>query len=261
MEFFQVDGIVCFCDPDGLRRDQGEALAESWFAGNGALSEERVLAGVFAQAHYSARNADTLARLGAWLDRHALGAGTALEIGCGPGRFLFELCRRFAGGAVGLDLRVGLLRIAARLLERGEVEFPWQGEAGRFAPMRLEAPARTGVIRLFQGSLVHAPFAPRSFALVAALSLLDVLPDPRAGLDRLDALVAPGGLLLLACPYHWSEGNTPRERWMDGVALRTALQERGYATLEEDDLAWAVPAHRRLVHEYLLDALLLRKPS
>jgi SAM-dependent methyltransferase len=119
-----------------------------------------------------------------------------------------------------------------------------------------------GAITLVQGHLTHAPFRRAAFPLVAALSLLDVLPDPLDGLRRLDALVAPGGLLLLTCPYQWQADVTAPHLWWSSPedTLRDTLRGRGYDIVEEDTaLAWAVPSHARLVHVYALHALLARK--
>ena len=85
-----------------------------------------------------------------------------------------------------------MLRIARRLLDAGRISLPWRAHGRVFAPLTVRAPGRVGAgVRLVQGSLYRAPVAPAGHALVAALSLLDILPDPLAGLAALDALVAP----------------------------------------------------------------------
>jgi hypothetical protein len=93
--------------------------------------------------------------------------------------------------------------------------------------------------------------------------VIDSLPDPVAGLAALDRLVAPGGLLLVASPFHWEPAVTPPDRWWsspEGV-LADALGERGYTMVEvADALDWAIPSHARLVHRYALHAVLARKP-
>ncbi|MFI5075954.1 MAG: methyltransferase domain-containing protein [Vicinamibacteria bacterium] len=290
--FADVDGIVCASDRDELQRSQGPMLAAEWLPGDdaslaaacdaasaldpvGLLWRERMLEAVFTLAHYPEHatapiaeslrgNAVTLAGLGAWIDRHATPAMTpALDVGCGPGRLLFDLAPRFAGGVIGLDLRVGMLRIARRLLDAGRISLPWRLHGRAFVPITVRAPRPVApVVRLVQGSVYRAPVAPAGHALVSALSLLDILPDPLAGLAALDALVAPHGLLLVASPYQWDPDVTPPERWWSSpeATLRDALTARGYRLIEEAAaLPWAIPSHDRLVHHYALHAVLARK--
>ena len=62
-----------------------------------------------------------------------------------------------------------------------------------------------------QGDITTLPFAPATFSCIVSMSLIDVVADPLAMLRSLDALLAPGGLLLLATPYHWNARTTPPE--------------------------------------------------
>jgi SAM-dependent methyltransferase len=213
-----------------------------------------------------AGNPKTLARLATWLDRHPVpkaATGAALDVGCGPGRLLFDLAARCPEGAIGFDLRLGMLRLARRLLEAGEASLPWRVHGRTFEPLTVRRPrVQGGAIRLVQGNLYRAPFEPEAHPLVAALSLLDVLPDPAAGLDALGALVAPGGLLLIASPYQWEASVTPPDRWWPEPAghLRAALAARGFVLLEEAEaLPWVIPSHDRLAHCYSLHAVLARR--
>lgn len=61
---------------------------------------------------------------------------------------------------------------------------------------------------------LNPPFLGRSFALVLALNLLDSCRDPGLMLQQALALVAPGGWLALASPFHWQEAVTPRALWL-----------------------------------------------
>lgn len=109
-----------------------------------------------------------------FLRRHAISAGRALDLGCGPGRFLPML----VGGparAVGLDVSAETLRQAGERL------------GGDRYPDRVRGDAR------------RPPFTPGSFGLVAALGNLVGFagPDGEALLGSAAALVAPEGRLLV----------------------------------------------------------------
>jgi SAM-dependent methyltransferase len=212
-----------------------------------------------------------------WLDRHAAPdhvAPAALDIGCGPGRFTVALSGRFPGGAVGMDIRVPMLGLARRF-GRGEgVTLPFRTEGARFEDLTIRPPGTApGPVRFLAADVAAPPFEAEGFPLVSALSVLDVMPDPILCLGQADALVAPGGLLLLAQPWQWEPEVTPPAAWWSGPdatgpeTLRTLLEGRspvlphlGYEILEEaDGIPWWLPGHSRLLHRYSLHAVLARK--
>ena len=62
---------------------------------------------------------------------------------------------------------------------------------------------------------------PRDLAPVDAIlaaNLLCRLPDPASFLDRLPALLRPGGVVVLTTPWSWLEAWTKRPRWLGGCA-------------------------------------------
>jgi SAM-dependent methyltransferase len=58
---------------------------------------------------------------------------------------------------------------------------------------------------------------------VLAANLLCRLPDTRAFLDRLPALVRRGGCVVLATPWSWLDAWTRRARWLGGCALLSVV--------------------------------------
>ena len=308
MEYPRVEGIHCL-PPDlaAFRSEQAFALEPGWLPANEdavdaavraashidpgtELFRETVLPAIYGLAHFPetaadpllcaelASNSHTIDTLTGWLDRHTIPAGAparcGLEVGCGVGRLLHALAPRLPDGAVGLDLRLSMLRVAQRLSRTGEVYLPFRTEGRRFEPVRIAASTDGHGLRHFvQADVTALPFAPGTFPLIATMSLIDVVPAPLRMLRDLDALLAPGGLLLIATPYHWQPHTTPPENWWSTgdstgpstlrIALmggHPALPRLNYDILESiPDLPWGLPGHRRFVYRYFLDGLLARK--
>jgi SAM-dependent methyltransferase len=258
---------------------ESDAFREATFAAPYALAHFPGSAGPLEEG--LSGNRATFGTLAGWLARHAEPvAGAApclLEAGCGPGAFLHVAAPLFPAGALGLDLRIGVLRLARRLADRGEAGVAFRVEGRRIEPVRISLPpsarAPADAIHLVQGDVLDPPFEPESFPAVAALSLLDTVPDPLVALGQLDALLAPGGLLLLASPWSWEAGITPPGAWWSGpgatagevlrallAGRHPALPHLRYELLEEADrLPWALPGHGRLLHRFFLEAVLARK--
>jgi len=286
--------VVCV-PPDlaHFRAAQQDALADAWPATAEEVSRldpasvrfrEARLLGTYVLAHHpgaapaplDAELRDNLTTCSYLVERATAaglppGVGPALEVGCGPGGLLRPLAR-LAGAAVGLDLRLSMLRAAARMLRDG-LTLPFREEGRRFATLTLSAQPPGPPIHLVQGDLGAPPFEAEAYSLVAALSLLDTVPDPLLGLGQLDALLSAGGLLVLASPHNWEPEVTPPSAWLSTpqeggteALLRAlggqhpVLPHLRYEVVDvARDLPWVLPGHRRLVHRYLLDVVLARK--
>jgi SAM-dependent methyltransferase len=304
----RIDDVRCV-PPDlaDFQRSQASALDSSWLRVDRVAAEaacrvagdldpgseayrELLLLGQHGLAHYpepTGRLSDELScnrllltRIAEWI-KTAAGAdcagGCALEVGCGPGVLLHVVAPLFEDGAMGLDLRISMLRLARWINRRGAAFLPFCSEGSLFQPVRLTAPEcgeqTSHSLHFVQGDVAAPPLEAEAFPLVMALSLLDTVWDPLFALSQLDALLAPGGLLLLGTPYSWSPLVTPPSAWWSkrdssgAATLRLALEGHHpalphlqYELLsEEDRMVWAVPGHGRLVFRFFLDLILARK--
>ena len=219
-------------------------------------------------------NETTMDVLEDWVSRHKegpVGNGWFLEAGCGPGGLLRRLARHALYGAMGLDLRWSMLSAAADLASgRGvTIRFRVEGDRKEAINVFSPKPAWADRVRFVHGDVMAPPFEAEAFPLVAACSLLDTVSDPLMCLGQLDALLAPGGLLLLCTPYRWDARVTPTERWWDDGARvvrqllageHPELPHLGYDLIEHHPrLSWVLPGDDRLSHRYLLDSVLARK--
>lgn len=132
-----------------------------------------------------------------FLARHAPVPGRLLDIGCGNGRLLW-LARQRGWTVQGLELSPEMARHAAE-----RVGCPVL--ARDFLQLEPEAAER------------------EAFDVVSLRHVLEHLPEPRRAMDRISALLRPGGLLLVEMPNidGWSK------RWVR-FSVRTGLHRRRF---------------------------------
>lgn len=177
-------------------------------------------------------------------DALAAAPGPVVEIGAGIGH----------PGTIRLDLNLSLLL------------------AGAPPPPLVDGP--DGVM-LTAGAAIVAdatdpPFLASSFSTVLLLNVLDSCRDPALLLAQGDALVAPGGQLIVGCAYAFAADITSEECWFEEGELRDALLGgspfRGYALdcrlMEEpQDLEWELPVGPRTRHVHRVQVLVARRPG
>lgn len=152
--------------------------------------------------------------------------GLGLDLGSGSASY----GQPASGSVVGMDLNWSLL--------------------ARFPGRRLLADAH------------DPPFLPESFDAVLLLNLLDSCREPFLVLQQADALLKPGGRLLLSCAFAWQDEITPPASRLEERFLLGFLQLRGY-TLEPQgllELDWPLQIGPRTRHVHRALALDARKP-
>ena len=149
-----------------------------------------------------------------------LGAGLVLDLGCAAGRTSFELAAATGGLVLGIDSNLALLRLARRVAQSGTVRYPRRRIGAVYDDRCFQAdlPARSQV-DFWACDVAALPIAGPCDAAVA-LNLLDCVADPVQLLAGMAALLAPGGVLLLATPFDWSLRATPFEGWIGGHSQR-----------------------------------------
>lgn len=194
----------------------------------------------------------------------------SVELGCSVGRGLFAL----SGGAnltVGVELHLGALRVARRLLAGMPLRYARRVIGRHYAPAQiLPEAAAPGALALLCGDALDPPLAPQSFERVVALNLLDSVRSPPQLLSVVDGLCAPAGEVLLASPYSWQSsvveeagrigGSDPEVALRELLAAGTGLSA-SYHTEEEQELLWHLRRDARSAHSYRVHMLLGRKSA
>ena len=167
-----------------------------------------------------------------WLEGRT--TGKALDIGCGAGRSSFELAKVF-DSVQAVDLSVRAIEAPANLQATGRQRYICkdEGELKLFREVLLsdfEGYTEVGSkIAFMQGDACNLVPKYTGYDLVFAGNLLDRLYDPERFLQEIQSRINPGGLLVLASPYSWSEDHTPRDKWLGGFKADTG---ESFTTLE-----------------------------
>lgn len=117
--------------------------------------------------------------------------------------------------------------------------------------------ARAFVGHGFVADATDPPFTPFSFDAVLLLNILDSCRFPRQVLAQADALLKPGGTLLISCPFAWSDG-TPPSRRFTAQQLTSSLQggrdlglSLNYRLHDTEEWSWRLRAGPNSVHEHV----------
>ncbi|MDX1607327.1 MAG: methyltransferase domain-containing protein [Candidatus Competibacterales bacterium] len=240
--------------------------------------DRQALLGTYLDAHYGnptppegLPDAEAYWQQVSALAEGAATGGVALELGCGVGRFSFELARRHER-VIGLDLNFDLVATAERIQRSSRIDYARRQRGRRFAPVSLSWPAPDNVLFLVADAL-DPPFEAEGFDLVAALNLLDNVPVPLTLIGQMDALLRRGGALLLGSPYEWRHDIAEPGQWLedadrDAPAVLRALfggqlipeMPLEYRIGDEiADLPWVLRQHERFWQRFALHLLAARK--
>ncbi|MDX2131401.1 MAG: methyltransferase domain-containing protein [Planctomycetota bacterium] len=233
-------------------RDDLSDLAESMLAdcaGPGtAYTLSRRYLSIYARDHYADLDPDEApdepAPPGAALRTLRAGLGLlgpaplpptpSLDVGCATGRATFELASSRPGLVLGVDVNVALLRLARRVLSRGEVSYPRRdvGIVHQRRTFRADFPGADRV-DFWVCDAAALPLADASCGLVTALNVVDATPSPLGVLRELARVGAPGAGLVLSTPYDWEGVVTPVEAWIGGHSQRAVHAGRSEPLLRQ----------------------------
>jgi uncharacterized protein YbaR (Trm112 family) len=193
--------------------------------------------------------------------------GLAVELGCSVGRVIAELP---AERAIGIDMHIGALRRARRILAGERVTYARRKVGRHYTPAAIASgPSVPAVQRqLVCSDVLDPPLLPEAFDRVVALNMLDSVPHPMQLLAVIDGLCAPGGEIILACPYQWQSSVMAEHERFGGPDPAAALSailsgghglRRTYTVEDEAEIAWTLRRDARSSVTYRTHYLRARK--
>ena len=185
------------------------------------------------------------------------GDTTALEVGCLAGGVSFELARSFQA-VFGCDESKECITIADAMKKRGWIRYRILREADIYEEKTATIDASIDRERVSFARIkfkdIYTPynlFKPENpFDCVVSLCLTR-LSDPMMFLKRLVDFVAPNGICVLGSSFDWSEGTTPKDKWLGGYIDRDgrlisnmhtirSLMESNFTLVHVEDLPLSI---------------------
>ncbi len=178
-------------------------------------------------------------------------APRALDLGCSVGRSTFELARK-CREVIGIDYSQAFIDAANRMKTQG-LHPAWrldEGSATTLLDLKVDAAIDPNLVHFEQGDAQFIREDIGQFDVVIACNLICRLPEPMCLLERLSALVRPGGQLFITTPFTWLEEYTHPANWLgDGsensfAGLRAAL-EPDFELQKQWDMPFLIREHAR----------------
>jgi len=170
----------------------------------------------------------------------------ALDLGCGVGRFAFQLSRG-VGEVIGIDNSRRFIAAARTVAKQGSIPVQIHESGAEFTERRLTLPkcARPAKVHFQVGDAQRlGSIADHPFDIVAAINLICRLPAPATFLRQLPDLVLTGGQLVIASPFSWLKEYTPRREWLTPGDVQKALAPHFQLQLRRD-IPFVIREHRR----------------
>ena len=197
--------------------------------------------------------------------------GCSLDLGCSVGRCTFELAR-FSNLAIGIDLNFSAVSFAARFHRTGKICYERRKHGHCFEEAQSSYSPARNVLFLVADAL-DPPFGAESFDLVAGLNLVDNVKLPLVLIGQMNALLQPGGDLILSSPYEWRADICEPVEWLETDALDAPAMVRNilegdlfpqmrlkYEILQElSDVPWVMRHHVRYWSLFFLHLIKARK--
>ncbi len=204
-------------------------------------------------------------------------AELTIELGCSIGPDLRTFAE-FSRAVIGVDLSLAAIRAARAQIEGEPVPLLERIEGRSFKSAHpIQLPPVDNVFVAVANAL-DPPFFAAVADVVASINVLDSVRDPLTLIGQMDAILKPGGLLILASPFCWADDFTPPEHALGGGLDETWVGHGSaeglvellsgrlpdlpwlrYDVLRTEDIPWSLRDHARSVTSYDVHLVVARK--
>ena len=153
-----------------------------------------------------------------WMAHLQPSDGDALDVGCAVGRLSFELARTHSR-VVGIDISMPFSRKAREILLNRRLDFKLIVEGHVTETRRFDFDEQWDFdhIDFIVADALALPFRQHEFSTVAAINILEKVPDPIKHLMEVNRMLARNrSSFLFSDPFSWDETSSPKERWLGG---------------------------------------------
>lgn len=197
--------------------------------------------------------------------KYGCGFNQVLDVGCAVGGASFELLKSYEQ-VTGVDISEQFIHTANNLKNGKDINYRMVVEGELYKDLVVKAPEVTNNIHFRRADACSLPSEYHSFDAVLASNLLCRLPSPKAFLSRLGGmlgLVKPGGIVVFASPYSWSEQYTQQTSWLGGynsdnpqwsIDGLNKIMSSEFTLVHREDFPFMIREHRRKF-EYVVSDL------
>ncbi len=263
-------GAVHLSEHASAKYEHASTLHQYLLFNYGAM-EDALPVGVTARLNnFPQRCAETVIE---WANRCDSGFDHVLDVGCAVGGAAFTLASKFKQ-VTAVDISSAFIEVA-ETLKRGVAQYYNIKVEGDLYETRIAtAPIDVDCnrVQFRRADACSLPSEYMSFNAVLASNLLCRLPSPKAFLSRLGGprgLVKPGGIVVFASPFSWSEQYTTKSAWLGGFedsngqhwsADRLAdFLDDEFELMHREDSAFMLREHRRKYEYVISDVTVWRR--
>lgn len=167
-----------------------------------------------------------------WSDSFQISKGDALDVGCAVGRLSLELAQTHQR-VVGIDTSATFIRKAREILQCRHLKFELIVEGKITEPREFIFDRNWNFdnVEFIVADALALPFRQDDFATVAAINLLEKVPDPLKHLTEVDRVLQQRvSRFLFSDPFSWDAKVSPPEQWLGGNGNQRYSQ-RGIETM------------------------------
>jgi SAM-dependent methyltransferase len=144
--------------------------------------------------------------------------GNALDIGCSVGRLTLELTKTH-DHVIGMDTSITFIRKAREIVQSKRLDFNLIVEGNLTEPRHYNFNADWNFDRVdfIVADALALPFRQHDFATIAAINILEKVPDPLKHLIEVNRVLRQNkSKFLFSDPFSWDAKVSPPKNWLGG---------------------------------------------